>query len=121
MSEKPSMKTRGEDAACAYLERSGICVIERSWECDAGKIDVLAWDGDQLVLVDVKTRTAAGQKSGQAVSAASARRIRRLAEAYLGHADLRDVSWRHDRVELLVIDTDRALLRHHRDALSTTE
>lgn len=73
MSEK-SMKVRGEDAACAYLERCGICVIERQWSCEAGKIDVVAWEGDTLVLVEVKTGKP-GKKVSQALSAAGARRI----------------------------------------------
>ena len=115
------MKQRGEDAACAFLERSGACVFERKWKCEAGTIDVLAWEGDQLVLVDVKTRRAAGQKGSQAVSAATARRIRKIAEAYLSHADLQDKSWRFDCIDLLIIGADRALLRHHRGALQATE
>lgn len=119
MSEK-SIKLRGEDAACAYLERCGICVIERQWSCDAGKIDVVAWEGDTLVLVEVKTGKP-GNKVSQPLSAAGARRIRRIAEAYLEYADVSDKSWRLDRIDLLVISADRALLRHQRDALQATE
>ena len=115
---KKSLKSRGEDAAAAYLERCGICVVERGWHCDAGVIDIVAFDGDVLVVVDVKTRRAASQGKGQAVTSAGTRRVRRLAEAYLEYADLREKEWRYDRIELLVISEDRALLRHHRDALS---
>lgn len=119
MTEK-SMKLRGEDAACAFLERSGIAVFERKWKCEAGTIDVLAWDGDQLVLVDVRTRKAAGQKVSQGVSTASSRRIRKVAEAYIEHAGLQGTTWRFDRIDLLVISVDRALLRHQRDAVNTS-
>lgn len=116
---KKSFRQRGEDAAAAYLERVGICVVERKWSCDAGVVDIIAFDGDTLVVTDVKTSKAAGQKVSQAVSAAMARRIRRIAEAYLEFADLHDVTWRFDRIDLLVISEDRALLRHHRDAINT--
>lgn len=114
---KKSLKSRGEDAAAAYLERCGICVAERSWRCDAGVIDIVAFDGDVLVIVDVKTRRAATKRVSQDVTPAVARRVRKLAEAYLEYADLREKEWRYDRIELLVISEDRALLRHHRDAL----
>lgn len=115
---KKSLKSRGEDAAAAYLERCGICVVERGWHCDAGVIDIVAFDGDALVFCDVKTRGAATKGVSQAVTPAVTRRVRKLAEAYLEYADLREKEWRYDRVELLVISEDRALLRHHRDALS---
>ncbi|NTU70456.1 MAG: YraN family protein [Coriobacteriia bacterium] len=115
---KKSLKSRGEDAAAAYLERCGICVVERSWHCDAGVIDIIAFDVDTLVVVDVKTRRAAQQVGSQAVTPAVTRRVIKLAEAYLEYAELQDKAWRYDRIELLVISEDRALLRHHRDALN---
>lgn len=116
-----TMKQRGEDAACAYLERVGICVIERKWGCDVGTIDVLGWDGDQLVLADVKTVRAGRQGEPRSVSAAVARRVKKVASAYIEVNDLGDVAWRFDRVSLLVISEDRALLRHHRQALASGE
>lgn len=116
-----SMKQRGEDAACAFLERVGICVIERKWSCDAGTIDVLGWDGDQLVLVDVKTVRSGHQGGLGTVSAAVSRRIKKVASAYIEANDLGDITWRFDRVSLLVISEDRALLRHHRNALASGE
>lgn len=112
-----SMKQRGEDAAVAFLERCGMTIIERRWSSEAGRIDVLALDGDQLVLVDVTTMSAGHQKA-EAVSAANGRRIRRIAAAYVAANDVGDIRWRFDRVTLLVIAEDRALLRHHRDALA---
>lgn len=115
-----SLKQRGEEAAATYLERCGIAVFERQWSCDAGRIDILAWDGDVLVLADVRTRKTSQQGRGQAVSAAVARKVRRIADAYIEYADLQDVRWRYDRIDILVINEDRALLRHHRHAIDIT-
>lgn len=120
MSEKPSLKLRGEDAAAAYLERVGICVIDRSWSCSAGTIDVLAWESDTLVLVNVTTRRSC-KTSPDGVSEAAKRRVRRIAKAYLEYADLESVSWRLDHIDILVIAEDRALLRHHRGMIETQE
>lgn len=116
---KKSLKQRGEDAAAAYLERVSICVVERSWRTDTGVIDIIAFEGDTLVIIDVKTRRSCHQAGNQQVTAATASRIKRLAKAYLAYADLQDKSWRYDRIELLVISEDRALLRHHRDVLNS--
>lgn len=119
MTEKRSLKQRGEDAAAAYLERCGIAVFERKWSCEAGSIDILAWDGDVLVLVDVKTGKTSRQGMGRSVSGAAARKVRRIAEAYIEQSDLDGVQWRYDRIDILVIAEDRALLRHHRDAIES--
>lgn len=53
MTEKRSMKDRGGDAGAAYLERVGIALVGRKWACEAGRIDIVAWDGDTLVIADV--------------------------------------------------------------------
>ena len=116
---KEALQKRGQDAAVAYLERIGICVVDREWACAVGRIDILAWDAATLVIVDVKTRQAGRQGHSGVVSAAVARRVKKLAEAYVEYADLEAVTWRYDRIDLLVISGDRALLRHYRDALNT--
>ena len=116
---KESLKKRGQDAAAAYLERIGTCVVDRDWACAVGRIDIVTWDADTLVIVGVKTRQAGRQGPSGVVSAAVARRVKKLAEAYIQYADLEAVTWRYDRIDLLVISDDRALLRHYRDALNT--
>lgn len=120
MARRKSMKERGEDAAAAYLERAGICVIERRWSCEIGRIDVVAWDGDTLAVVDVETRSASRKGEQWTPTPAKARRVRKLAQAYIEYADLDEpTAWRYDRIDIMVIADDRALLRHHREALST--
>ncbi len=122
MTEKRSMKDRGEDAAAEYLERVGITVSRKRSDCEAGRIDIVAWDGDTLVMVDVVTTKASRKSELWTVTPAKARRVRRLAKAYIKHSDLDESThWRYDRIALLVMSDNRALLRHHRDALGTTE
>jgi putative endonuclease len=116
-----SLKERGEGAAVAFLERCGMTIVERRWSCDSGQIDVIALDEGQLVLVDVQTVQASRQKELGSVSAAVARRINKVATAYTEANDLGDIAWRFDRISILVIAEDRALLRHHRDALAVGE
>ena len=46
----------GEDLAVRYLRERGMEVLERNWRCEHGEVDVVARDGDCLVICEVKTR-----------------------------------------------------------------
>ncbi|GAA4108545.1 YraN family protein [Knoellia locipacati] len=74
----------GEELASRYLRERGMQVLERNWRCPEGEIDIVALDGDCLVVCEVKTR--AGTGAGDPVEAVTwekANRLRRLAAAYL--------------------------------------
>ena len=115
--DRKRLGERGEDAAVAFLERSGLTVVERNWRCPAGEIDIVALDGETLVLCEVKTRrTAAKGTPEEAVTPAKQRRYAKLAEAYVQASSLENVAVRFDVVTLLVVAEDRALLRHYRAA-----
>lgn len=118
MTEKSKrLGERGEDAAAAYLDRSGLTVVERNWRCPSGEIDIVALDGEVLVLCEVKTRKGVGKGTPEeAVTPAKQKRYKRLAAAYLQAEGLEQVEVRFDVITLLVLAEDRALLRHHRAA-----
>ncbi|MDY4040608.1 MAG: YraN family protein [Collinsella sp.] len=78
----------GEDIAAAHLIDIGLAVIERNYRCCEGEADIVAVDEDEgaVVLVEVKTRRAAGGEGAfaeEAVDAAKRRRYRRIAAVYL--------------------------------------
>jgi len=108
---------RGEDAAAAYLERQGMTIVDRNWRNGRGEIDIVALDGQELVVCEVKTRasTSAGQPE-EAVSPAKQRRLARLAQAYVAASDVSKMTVRFDVISIVVLRDDRALLRHHRAA-----
>jgi putative endonuclease len=115
--DRKRLGERGEDAAAAFLDRSGMTVVERNWRCSAGEVDIVALDGHTIVLVEVKTRrTVRKGTPEEAVTPAKRRRYAKLAAAYLQAAGVSAVELRFDVVTLLVIAEDRALLRHHRAA-----
>jgi len=108
---------RGENAAAAYLERLGMTIVERNWQTARGELDIVALDGDELVLCEVKTRTSASKGTPEeAVSPTKRRRIARMAEAYIAHSGLAQCKVRFDVISIRVLTDDRALLRHHRAA-----
>lgn len=47
----------GEDLAVKYLEQIGYKVIERNFECRQGEIDIIALDKNEIIFIEVKTRT----------------------------------------------------------------
>jgi len=118
MTEKSKrLGERGEDAAVAYLKRTGFTIVERNWRCPNGEIDIIALDGDTLVLCEVKTRKGVAKGTPEdAVTPAKQKRYKRLAAAYVQFAGLDEVQIRFDVITLLVLAEDRALLRHHRAA-----
>ncbi|HAP88620.1 MAG TPA: hypothetical protein DEQ49_07835, partial [Arthrobacter bacterium] len=56
MKSKDLLGRRGEELAAGYLESLGMLVVERNWRCTEGEIDIVALDGDALVIAEVKTR-----------------------------------------------------------------
>jgi putative endonuclease len=115
--DRKRLGERGEDAAAAFLERTGMTIIERNWRCPAGEVDIIALDDNEIVLVEVKTRrTVRRGTPEEAVTPAKQKRYAKLATAYIQHASVADVGIRFDVITLLVLAEDRALLRHHRAA-----
>lgn len=107
---------RGEQAACAYLERTGMSVVRTNWRTGAGEVDIICLDEDVLVFVEVKTRkTLVTGTPEAAVSPTKQRRIVRLAREYAARAGL-EPCVRFDVISITVLGEGRAILRHHRAA-----
>jgi putative endonuclease len=74
----------GERTAEAHLRVNGIIVIDRNWRRRDGEIDLIAVDGDAVVFCEVKTRRGTIFGTGvEAITGLKARRLRRLAAAWL--------------------------------------
>lgn len=74
----------GEDVAARFLAEAGYVVVERNWRGTRGELDIVAWDGDEIVVVEVKTRTGLGYgHPAEAITLAKLARLRRLAGQWL--------------------------------------
>lgn len=97
----------GEDLAARYLIGLGMEVLDRNWRCPAGELDLVLADGPHLVFCEVKTRRT--ERFGtpvEAVGAAKAGRLRRLAYAWLAEHDHWVESFRIDVVGVLLQPRD---------------
>ncbi|MBS3957151.1 MAG: YraN family protein [Clostridiales bacterium] len=117
--DRNEMARRGEDAAAAYLERTGMTVVERNWRCTSGEADIIGLDADELVIVEVKTRRSLNAGTAEeAVSENKQRRLARVARHYVAKAGLDTCPVRFDVIAIYPIAEDRAVLRHHRAAFT---
>ena len=85
MNARSALGKYGETLAARRLTEAGMTVLERNWRCGrAGEIDIVARDGDVLVVCEVKTRRAGPfEHPMAAVTPAKADRLRGLAERWL--------------------------------------
>jgi putative endonuclease len=93
----------GEDLAHRHLRRNGCTVVARNYRVPSGKgeIDLVAWHGDRLVFVEVKTRATAdfGAPEG-AVDTEKRDLVMRAARDYVRRAE---VSWDQVRFDIVSI------------------
>jgi len=89
----------GEQAAERHLREAGYRVLLRNYRCRSGEIDLIAFDGEVLVFVEVKARSAGGYGDPfDAVDDHKQHRIIRAAEWYIHENGLYDRNARFDVV-----------------------
>lgn len=115
MAEHNKLGKKGEQVALKFLEESGLKILEANWRHGKDEIDLIARDGTELVMVEVKTRSTKffGEPS-EAVGMAKENCMIRAAEAYIELHNL-DVDTRFDIVSI-VIDKKGTHIEHIRDA-----
>jgi putative endonuclease len=104
---------RGEDIANEYLLTRGYEVIERNWRCRAGEIDIVARQGQSLVVVEVKARSSlsAGHPF-EAITAAKLARLRSLAGLWCAAQPRAFSSVRIDAIAVIVHAHQPATVEH---------
>ena len=112
MRAKDILGRRGEEAAAAHVTGLGWAVLDRNWRCAEGEIDIVARDGSDLVVCEVKTRSGTGYGTpAEAVTPAKAARLRRLASRWLAAHGVGHASARIDVIGL-VADGPRFTIDH---------
>ena len=93
---------RGEETAVAYLQAKGYILLEKNYRTQLGEIDCIFKDGEELVFIEVKTRTS--RTFGDPLEAVGTRKwqqIIRVAQLYLAQCDDFDCAMRFDVIGIV--------------------
>lgn len=93
----------GEDYAHRYLRRRRCTVVARNYRTrsGSGEIDIVAWDGETLAFVEVKTRASA--EHGEPESAVDEEKRRKLRIAGRDYARKAGVDWDRTRFDIVSV------------------
>src|SRR5438034_3580276 len=86
---------RSEILAIDHLRTLGYRIVTSPYRTKTGEVDVIAWDGDILAFVEVKSRQNA-EPGEDSVGFQKQQRIIRAAQAYISRHRLHDAPYRFD-------------------------
>jgi putative endonuclease len=113
----------GEQYAAQYLKKQRYKILVKNYNNKLGEIDLIARDGDEIVFVEVKARSADPLLSGQyAVNRQKQFHILRTASLYLQESGTK----LQPRFDVIEVEIDRASgklvkLGHYKAAFMQTE
>ena len=104
---KKQIGIRGEDLACAELQRQGMQILERNWRCRLGEIDIVATEsganGLTLVFCEVKCRSGLGFGHPlEAITYAKMRTLRQLAAVWMREHRIKASTIRLDAIGVVL-------------------
>ncbi len=120
----------GEDAAYFYLRRKGYMIVARRWSSGnlPGDLDLVAWQGERLCFIEVKTRTARDASPAEvAVDAQKRSLLRRLARQYVRQLTRAEpppthpVSVRFDVISVYLVPAEPKEFLHFENAFGWIE
>ena len=115
MQDHITLGKKGEVIARQYLKEKGFQILKTNWRHENDEIDIVAMDGDELVIVEVKTRsTNYYGEPEEDVGSQKESFLIRAAEAYLDKYDL-DIDCRFDIVAI-ILNNDEKEIYHIEDA-----
>lgn len=96
----------GERIAADHLRSLGMVILARNWTCQHGEIDIVARDGDTLVVCEVKTRTSTTH--GTALEAVSDRKVTILRRSLAHWLDVHRISPDGVRIDVVTVWVPRS-------------
>lgn len=100
MAEHNHTGEQGEQLACQWLEAKGFSILHRNWRHGRDEIDIVALDGDFLVVVEVKTRSTARWGDPETAIGPAKRRNLMRAATELVHSIPEDRELRFDVISI---------------------
>jgi putative endonuclease len=93
---------KGERIACRFLLKQGFDILARRYRSRSGELDIIAYEGDTLVFIEVKTRSSAEfGEPWEFVDWQKQQILRRTAEDFIADHDLGQYAYRFDIISVL--------------------
>jgi len=93
---------RGERIAGRFLIKLGFDILARRYKARSGELDIIAFEGETLVFLEVKTRRSGDfGEPWEFVDWQKQQILRRAAEQFIADHDLGSYSYRFDIVSVL--------------------
>ena len=95
----------GEDIAVNYLKQKGYKILDRNFECRQGELDIIAIDKNEMVFIEVKTRTSNRYGTpSESVNKIKQKHMLQTIKYYLYTRNLNDEFVRIDVIEVYIKD-----------------
>lgn len=113
---KKSLGKQGEDIAVHYLQRKGYRIVQRNYHSRYGEIDIVCRKNQDMIFVEVKTRSSDRYGSAEeAVTAVKQQRLRKTALTYLQQLDRPVRGLRFDVITVR-FEVDEVVINHIENA-----
>lgn len=118
MYQKHIVGQLGEDIATEYLKKQNYRIVERNFECKQGEIDIIAIDKNEVVFIEVKTRS--NEQYGKPVDAVTEYKKKHLVKAikyYIYKNQIENAFIRIDVIEVYIRNS-KHYINHIKQAIS---
>lgn len=102
---KKAIGIKGEDISANYLIKNGYNLIERNYRSKNGEIDLIALNNNEIVFIEVKTRT--NLKYGMPIEAINYKKKRciiKTAKEYVYKNKYKNINIRFDVIEIYLLN-----------------
>jgi putative endonuclease len=112
---------KAEEAAYSYLVKKGYKILEVNWRWRKAEIDIIAMDEDELVFIEVKSRSS--YKNGSPELSISPKKRMLLIDAATRYMEKIEHEWaiRFDIISIIVQNEQIMQLDHYQDSFSPWE
>ena len=105
---------KGEDIAADHLNKKGYRIVLRNYNCPLGEMDIIAFDGDCLVFIEVRSRWS--DRFGtpeESITKDKVARLTKIGRYYLAKEIRKEVPCRFDFIGIMLDNKDNVIRLNH--------
>ncbi|MFU8859328.1 MAG: YraN family protein [Cyclonatronaceae bacterium] len=107
----------GEEIAVRFLEQKNWTVIDRNYRFMKAEVDIVAYDGKQIIVVEVKTRRGTGfGEPEDSVTDQKKKQLYKATQAWLYERKMEGAPVRFDVIAVILKKNADPVVRHHEGA-----